>query len=622
MAVPADIGEGYDFAIGDQRFHLAISDERKYERATAQFRKEQFDSSPTVGDASLTGWWTRGQLTFHHGGGVRYYDVLDETVVNRFDTSSGLNVRTPGKATLLPAPIVVNTTIVDKLVSNRIGRSEGYAAITEAGAAVLLDGAATTALTTSTASSAIYDVAHGHQRTFYATAGGVDEVPEVGTTLTLAWGNVAADIFGFPVGVWFAKGRLFIVTSSGKWFAQSTTMTGTLADADSFWLSGLSQITTGYNWVLADSPGPVYMAFGDTVFAVTPEGDGLVPTLTAGKTVMQLPNDEYVVDMAFGPGHLVISTNKGVRVAVTDESGGLSYGPHLFTGNGVGVPGSAVAFQGSVAYVTGYWDSPLFTEVRSIDLSRPIDGESLVYAWATEYAHASSNTRVAVAGGSAPLSTGGGRYYMNADGVLAADGSGLLPPLMASGELTTGYHRFGTLEPKKFSNVSVRLAGSGTVAVSKVLADGTETLLDTIDVSTTVPDTISLGIDAPAEMLALKFTLTRNATDTFLGPELLGYQIRALPAPLRQRLIRVPLMLHDVERRGVTRPKGYKGSAWERLSALEAMEEDGGTFDFTDYRTGETGTCYIEQISHEGGTPPGRQDTGFGGILWVTLRKL
>lgn len=52
------------------------------------------------------------------------------------------------------------------------------------------------------------------------------------------------------------------------------------------------------------------------------------------------------------------------------------------------------------------------------------------------------------------------------------------------------------------------------------------------------------------------------------------------------------------------------------------MEVSGGTFQFCDYRTGETGEAFIESIEFKGGTSPSAKGEGFGGILYLTLRKL
>jgi hypothetical protein len=82
------------------------------------------------------------------------------------------------------------------------------------------------------------------------------------------------------------------------------------------------------------------------------------------------------------------------------------------------------------------------------------------------------------------------------------------------------------------------------------------------------------------------------------------------------------LALYDTERASSGRTSGHPGDAWERLSALEDMEASGGTFTFYDFRTGEAGECYIESVEHQGSTPSGRQDSGFGGIVYLVIRKL
>ena len=83
IAVDLGIGTGtiwqntgiqYDFAIGGVPFLAAINDQHPYERATAPFRKNQFDSLRDPGEQSLTTWWLRSQSSFHTGEGINFYD--------------------------------------------------------------------------------------------------------------------------------------------------------------------------------------------------------------------------------------------------------------------------------------------------------------------------------------------------------------------------------------------------------------------------------------------------------------------------------------------------------------------------------------------------------------------
>ena len=86
-AIAVDIGVGtgtiwqntgiaYDCAIAGLPFFMGINDQRPYERGTAPFRKQQFDSQRDPGEQSLTGWWLRSQSSFHAGEGIDFYDPL------------------------------------------------------------------------------------------------------------------------------------------------------------------------------------------------------------------------------------------------------------------------------------------------------------------------------------------------------------------------------------------------------------------------------------------------------------------------------------------------------------------------------------------------------------------
>jgi hypothetical protein len=187
----------------------------------------------------------------------------------------------------------------------------------------------------------------------------------------------------------------------------------------------------------------------------------------------------------------------------------------------------------------------------------------------------------------------------------------------------TGYHRFNTLEPKRFDSVRVHMAGtSGTVEVIQINSSGSELSLFVLDVATTHVEEIPFQFDSGEESVGLKFVLTPDADALTVSPVLLGYQIRALPDPQRQRMIRVPLLCKDTERRQPARSVGRAGQAWERLNALEELENDGAIVTFTDFRTGESGQAYIESIEFSNITPPTNNSSGFGGTAFITLRRL
>lgn len=744
----SDNGEGYDFAIGGHGFRLAIGDERKYERATAQFRKEQYDSSDHTGDQSLLGYWTRGQLSFHKGAGQRYAELGEDTDT-RYWQGVGANPFVKGEVSVYPfwddATLDSYTGITDCLsVDDRIVvLSDGritYGFLNQLGTMYPTASASRSVTSMAVGGGNIYGVMSdkkidriGLDLTYPVVYGeqgfesGIDGFLSNGGLSSHEVATVAQDGTKFDVGtkslkitwpvtgskdaafgvraitgltpgaaytmvarVWCDVGTgtkvrpvaLFnsagtAVTTEGAWTTVSFTFTATAsshfvglenndlgASTSAAWMDRFviyKGARTGYDdgstptesiyshtetlvechyvkdrlfvmdatgawyqlapnpsaalpvaitasdkvftattdgaWAVCDTPGPVLLANGNRIFAVTQDVDGLFPTLSSPIQVADLPLGESVMGMGYYLGFVVLVTTRGMRVAALGDSG-ITYGPRL-TDWSVTPRRTGVARAGESAFVAA--DSRVF----EINLSSQI-GQGLEFGWAELPTPFSAATNHGVTQIDGSVIAWGGSVLKTQGGVSGA-----------TGRLETSYHRFGTLEPKKFHTALVRTGGGetgGTVTISKVTAGGAVVSLYTMAASDGEVE-VTLRSDAPVDMLALRFDLTGDA-------KLLSYQLRALPAPTRQRMIRVPLALHDVERRGTTRAVGRTGGAWERLRELEALESSSSVVTYQDFRTGESGQCYIEQVAHEGDTPPGRQGDGFGGVVWVTLRAL
>ena len=192
-----------------------------------------------------------------------------------------------------------------------------------------------------------------------------------------------------------------------------------------------------------------------------------------------------------------------------------------------------------------------------------------------------------------------------------------------SGYLTTGYIRYNTLEPKNFK----RLLGRGdftygSMTLNTVDEDGT--VYDVISYDETVAPvevTTTQPFDAQ-EYLAYKFELFRDDTDSTKGPTFKGYQIKATIATPRQRVIRFPVYCFDVETDKYNVMVGYEGRAFDRLSSLETIEENGDVVTWQDLTTGESRQAVIEQINFTRLTPPDRGFSGYGGVLEITIRTV
>jgi hypothetical protein len=97
---PSDFA--YDVAIAGLPFFMSPLDDSPYRRVTAQYRKNQFDTSREPGEQTLTGWWLRSQSSFHFGQGIKFYEpAQDESLRFQYTQSKGLDVWTKGQATLL-----------------------------------------------------------------------------------------------------------------------------------------------------------------------------------------------------------------------------------------------------------------------------------------------------------------------------------------------------------------------------------------------------------------------------------------------------------------------------------------------------------------------------------------
>jgi hypothetical protein len=66
----------------------------------------------------------------------------------------------------------------------------------------------------------------------------------------------------------------------------------------------------------------------------------------------------------------------------------------------------------------------------------------------------------------------------------------------------------------------------------------------------------------------------------------------------------------------------YKRQAYDRLSALEQLENIGDTIRVDDFRTGEAYTGIIEEIQFVNKTPVDKRFSGVGGVLYATIRSL
>lgn len=421
--------------------------------------------------------------------------------------------------------------------------------------------------------------------------------------------------------------------------ALATGLTGTVVLASNNNLPIYAHPNTNWVWTgICEGPNAIYIGgyagSSSSVYRLSLDTTGAVPLLTKALTAADMPQGELIYSLgAYVGKYMVFGTNKGIRVGQIDTSGFVSsgyitYGPLTVVTNGydpasgtnlAGGPCYSVVFNDRYAYctVSNYIDSDGVGTLKSglvkIDLSRDLSVNQMAYATHLQVPTTADAVAVAVYGRSNKLAIGvtGLGTYVQAD------------TLVPSGYIQTGLIRYLTLEDKHFKLVKILAQNPVTsnIKVSTVLDDGTVTDIITVDPNFNLSLDIATNLQNERTSLALKFTIYPTA-DFTKATVFNGYQLKALPAVHRTRMITLPLLNFDFEGDRYNMTTGYEGRAAERLLAIETTEGPGNVITLQDFTNNETVQGVIESISFERMTPPDRRFKGFGGIIYLTFRTL
>jgi hypothetical protein len=597
-----------------------------YRRVTAQYRKQQIDQTREPGEQTLTGWWVRSQSSFHLGAGIKYFEpIQEESLRFQYTESKGLDVWTRGQATLL------NTTVkAEPATATNLSLFGARDTTNNVDAIVFSEGPDLKKLTMS-----------GDTPT-------VTPYTLVASPHTLDFKSLTSDGTRYFAAdnARIHRGNIFGSTSDGHLYNLSGPVTTVVlryakqrllaaVDRDIYELNSNNTTTAGGHalpgelyrhpnpsWIWTTiSEGPAafyvggYAGSQSSLYKITLDTANTnvlgFPELNAPTVVVDLPEGEILnaFDVYLGTFG-VLCTSKGVRVAVISADGDVSYGPLLLE-----TECKSVTFKDRFAYVTTLQDGE--SGLIRIDLSQPVVPNSLIFGYAWDV-YASGDT-------ANPVSTD---FLGSTDRVVfGVPGSGIwiesASTLVPTGYLRTGYIRYNTLETKIYKLLQARInTTNGGIAISSVDSIDTEYNIGTFAQGTVVPE-ISVNYPTTAqEYLGFKFTFTRSATDATKGPLFTGYQLKSLPAVPRQRLIQYPVFCYDHESDKFSNEVGYEGSAYDRLSQLEAIENVGDTIRVQDFRTNEEYLGIIEEMDFINKTPEDKRFSGFGGTLLVTIRTI
>jgi hypothetical protein len=617
-------GVAYDVAFASNPFFIGASDETPYRRVTAQYRKQQIDQSREPGEQTLTGWWTRSQSSFHQGAGIKFFEPQqDESLRFQFTESKGVDVWTKGQVSLLNSTVRARASASTNLylVGARDNTNNVDAIVFTEGVDLkkLTMSGDTPTVTTYTLTAAPHTLdfmALTSDGTRYFAADN-DKLHRGNIFGSTSDGHIY-DLDGpvTTVALRYAKQRL--LAGVGRELYELDSNKATTAGGHALPAALYEHPNPSWIWsTISEGPAAFYVGgyagsqsslYKITLDTATTNALGF-PELNAPTVVVDLPEGEILnaFDVYLGL-YGVLCTSKGVRIAVLSADGDVQYGPLL-----VDTECKSVTFKDRFAYVTTLQGTE--SGLIRIDLQQPIVPNSLVFAYAWDL-YASGETVNPV---SADFLGATDRvvFGVPGDGIWIESNA----TKVASGYLQTGFVRYNTLEGKLFKLLNPRIdTTDGALGISSIAYDDTEYNIGSFAQEGTVQE---IGIPYPVgaqEYLGFKFTLTRSSSDSSKGPLFTGYQLKSLPAVPRQRLIQYPLFCYDHESDNMGVEVGYEGSAYDRMSQLEAVENNGDTVRVEDFRTGESYIGLIEELDFINKTPSDRRFSGYGGMLIATIR--
>ena len=638
--------DSYDVAVGGQPFFYAINDARPYIRQTAPYKKEQFDNGKEPGEQSLTGWWIRSQPSFHSGEGIKFYDPsVGEAVEYRFTDSENVDVWTKGQVTLLKDVVsthLTNGTVVgtDHQHTNQHVRSIQWSSTN---GVLLHDEFDVEKISTSGTVTKFIDYTSGTDRKVFAICD--DGVNAYWITNKTVGANQRLTMFKKPlsgdsttgssnpsasgdVTRMFQSGDIEIIYATMEFVKDRIVLCvnnqvyEVTTSATSLPTPIYTNPNTNYHYTSVAASGPAIYTAGhsgiySTIQKYTLSSLGGMPSLTSAVVAAELPAGEIIEKLFYYLGYMMIGTNKGIRAAVvSDQDGSINYGPLI-----VETTQPCYDFAARDRFIwcaagIGALDAGLYR----IDLGNELETLRFAYAKDLQVAQSAEHYTTGVAFLGATNRLAFCTAYNTTTGAIYLESESTLAP---TGFITTGYIRYGTLEPKNFKRLLAR--GNfdyGSLVLETVDKDGVEYDHITYEAGVTAVEVGTSNPDTAQEYVAYKFVLNRDATTTSQGPIFKGYQAKATIATPRQRIMKFPVYCFDIETDRYNVISGYEGKALQRLQSLENVEEGGDVVTWQDLTTGESRQVVIEQISFTRMTPPDKRFDGFGGVIEITIRTV
>jgi hypothetical protein len=594
------------YAIGNTPWLSAASDQNRISRITTTYQKERIDQGSSAGENSLSNWWLRSATSWHKGAGERYYDA-DNADEYMFYESNNLNVWNTGNLSLLPATTQFSTSAA----SNPVTVLGGTFYLENSTLKFYSQTSGTSTTITLPASDVPQKITSDGLYCIVGAANGIYDVTTAGVVRKLY------DIPQYAATSWtvqsiaYVKERLVIGAREGtvetgiyEVSREYITPTHRLDANDERWDSKGNTVTINS---ITELNSAVVVAYTEgvvsRVLSFTLNATSALAALNDPFSAAELPRGETINQIrSYLNEYVVLATTRGLRVGTQSTDGqSFTYGPLIIRGDI-----KDIVFDDSYVYVTRDTTYDLKYGLWRINLGEPVGAS---YAYASDL-----TTDTGSVNGIAFIGSTNRKFITSSSGVWLEHATNLA----TSGYLKSGWIRWGTAENKQPVSVAIRSAGTGTLGFEVYDQESGNLNIGAVPIGMNGEIQLSAALQ-PADHFEVNMTLTRNSSNTTLGPTVEEWQIRALPAPLRSRTFTIPLLCFEEERdpNGVTR----LSNPWSRISYLERIEQNGGAVLFQDFSSGEERVCVIRAIQFEQTSPPSYAN-GFGGIVTIQLQTI
>jgi hypothetical protein len=600
VGVPAS---DIDVQVDRVPFWLAVATDAPYQRETAPFQRQQIDQQPEAGEQSLAGWWTRSQMSFQFGAGLDYLDTISRPQPEdrlRFHTSRNVDCWTPGVIRRLNGTTLTRSAPSSEPVHLFVTDTADSVLLVRETAVEFWNGTSWTSVDWS--ATPIRAVACDGASYYVATETAVRKGAVTGGATTVVYNLPGTTV---PMQLGWVKQRLMLGHGAAVYELDTAASSAALPTAK------YTHPVSSWTWTaFVEGPtailGAGYAGLSSGVFSFSLEDVSGTPTLGPGVATVTLPAGERVMSaLQYVGSLLVLGTSRGVRVCPFDTFyGSVSLGPLS-----VESETPVTALGGFDRYIWAGTTVAAETSLVRLDLSAPLD-QLGHYAWAPDLVFPDDGTWTEDVTSITFFSTGRkavgvtGRGYVSED-----DGTNAAEPAW----FETARIRMGTVEHKHWSYVTLRGLYGDEAPIGVSVATPEQPTFANVFVTTDNTERFAMHRQ-PSEWIALRFDLSE-------GAELASYQVQALPAGNRQRLISIPVQLFDYQqtRSGVV--LGYDGWARDRLRQIEALEYAGAELTVAApalFPEAIVGT--IERLVYTQPNDPGDRGDGTGGSLLIVVR--